>query len=1019
MKPLHLAFEAFGPYAARQDLPFDDLDSLFVIAGDTGAGKTTIFDAMSWALYGKPLGTRTTTSVRHLQAAPTQPTWVRFRFKNGDATWEVYRAGEYQRPKKSGTGTTKEEGVVTLARVLPDGSLDPHREKDLDTYLTKQVMRLTHEEFSKVLVLPQGEFQRFLEQGSNERAALLMKLFPTEEHTSLLALARDKAKEAADAIRAHKIQLDLVLKEFNPSTVDATRATARAEVEDAKLAAEKADAARIEAASALQSARQRADDHAALARTRATLAELKTEAPAIANARAEVAASHRAGRVKSERDERARVAGQLAQAEADKHSAREAVEVAQRQVEALREAHDRREVDEAALQVVQKQNVERVERVKVLEQLVTAERDCDEAGRAVARARAAVPDAEQRLGNANAALEALAQHDDALLTLTPQLERAQERAGAARALESIVNQIEAWEQTHAPAAEVARERHATRVAKASAEVDVAERSLKEAQERIEAAAASLLAEHLAEGDACPVCGSTSHPNKAVADAVEGDARARRDAAEAALRACRSALQTARDAQSGDTSNFALLEKQAGEARGGLLQAGFTDVAAWRHELAERQRALAGLQEEAATHRARLARRTEIQREVSEAKSALDNLGTKVTGFETTLARLVGGRDALRERVGGLDVPADRALVTAKADMDAATRAEKVEAARLQKLRSDWSTATQALATTSERVHTTEDSIRRFGAELVEARRKLEDALAKEGFATEGAAEDATRSAAEEAVLAERIARWDRAFASASASEQDLAVRVGDAPAPDLTALQTALDTATEARREALEVGEKANKRLSNLEDWARRYDEYMTAIGSAEADSAVITQLAKDLSGENPLKIDLPTWVLGGWLDRVLVSASTYFRTLSGGQYAFALRTEAQGRAKKAGLDLDVVDAHMGGLRDVRTLSGGEKFIASLSLALGLAEVVQARAGGVRIDTLFIDEGFGSLDPTVLDRALGVLEELGAHRSVGLISHVDAVKRAVPCHIKVARGANGSRLTPPSSSRQV
>ena len=186
MKPLHLEVCGFGPFRLQQTIDFSALDSLFVISGETGSGKTTLFDAISYALYEQPLGKRSKKSIRCDLCGADDSTWVRFRFQAGGATWEVYRAPHLVRPKLRGSGN-KVDQVTTLHRIDGDSRTAlASKASDITKTIVEEVLHLTHEQFSKILVLPQGEFQKFLEEESKQRSELLRKLFPVSLHQDLV-----------------------------------------------------------------------------------------------------------------------------------------------------------------------------------------------------------------------------------------------------------------------------------------------------------------------------------------------------------------------------------------------------------------------------------------------------------------------------------------------------------------------------------------------------------------------------------------------------------------------------------------------------------------------------------------------------------------------------------------------------------------------------------------------------------------------------------------------------------------
>jgi len=239
--------------------------------------------------------------------------------------------------------------------------------------------------------------------------------------------------------------------------------------------------------------------------------------------------------------------------------------------------------------------------------------------------------------------------------------------------------------------------------------------------------------------------------------------------------------------------------------------------------------------------------------------------------------------------------------------------------------------------------------------------------------------------------------------------EDLAKDVPAGPAPDVAALTEGFRSASEGHAEADARFRAQAGELGRFREQRQRVGELLELIEASQRESENLRAFADELSGINPARIRFSSWVLAWWLERVLERASSRLEHLSGGRYRFVRHAEVGDLRSKVGLEIDFHDAYANGQRSVLTLSGGEKFLAALSLALGMAEVIQSRSGGIDLDALFIDEGFGSLDSETLEKAMRVLDELGQGRMVGLISHVEGMKH-IPCQVQVIKTETGSRV---------
>jgi len=410
------------------------------------------------------------------------------------------------------------------------------------------------------------------------------------------------------------------------------------------------------------------------------------------------------------------------------------------------------------------------------------------------------------------------------------------------------------------------------------------------------------------------------------------------------------------------------------------------------------------------------------------------LAAATEAFDSAAAA-VGRRDRLaaeREQLAVLDAEAEaaRGALTAslnEARTEAATLAAGVEASRaaVDEARGAYASVAERLAETGRLRDTARDSAhareeaRRAGLALADA---VADADARVEASVFDDAADAAAAMLEPSrvdELAARIAEHDAQLAATRSRLLDLELELAGAPDEpvDLAASQASLDAADAARTASLEAERDARNLAASLRDLALQIDEAFAGVAERAADAAALTRLADTVAGRAPntMKMDLETFVLAAELEEIVDRANLRLSDMSSGRYRLQHTDARAARGAASGLGLEVFDAYTGQSRPAQSLSGGETFLASLALALGLAEVVTARAGGVRLDTLFIDEGFGSLDEETLELAMRTLDELRAGgRTVGVISHVAAMKEQLPAQLSVEAGPHG-----PSVVRQL
>jgi exonuclease SbcC len=979
-----LSLTAFGPFAGTAEVDFDEVgrEGLFLLWGPTGAGKTTLLDAVVFALYGTVPGARGEEKrLRSDHADAAVRTEVSCELTLAGERLRVVRRPEQQRPKKRGEGVTTEQARLTVQR-LTDGSWEPVSTRiDEGSEHLRTRLGLDVHQFCQVVLLPQGDFARFLRAEPEHRGELLRTLFDVGRFASAEDWLADERTAARERLTVHRARVGTLLarvaqvadvdvpEELAPELVgggdggaggpwvDTVRAAAQSRLTEVTTRAEEAavDAGQIDAE--LAAARALADRHDRRDRALAELATLTAREPVLAALRAERDAGRRAEPLRDCLESTAR-AGMLAeQAAAAVERARTAwATVADgRDADAavVRELRDDAAAARALLPEVDRAH-ELARRIAGLDhRIVELSAACDEAGRAAETWPARLAEQENRVALARAAAVRVPALESAVATATAGLD-------AARAADLLEAQL-------AGSRELVQERR-------EAWSDAREHWLDLRALRLEGMAAELAAQ-LADGADCPVCGATEHPRPAahagpvVTAADERTAHAAAEAAETALTGATAGLDrqerelVALRVRAGDVpvaDQAAALEELRGTARDTADLAATLDAA---------QAVLAQLLAERESSAARLAAdREELGARVAERNSLTD----AVTQLEQRLAAARGEDADLGARVARLTAAADRceALVAAVSD-EGRARAASGEALRTAEARAGTAGF---------------DDVLIAGSALLEEGRL--DALDRELDAHDHRL----------GVVRTRLA------------EPELA-ELGDRP--DVGALEERCATITRRREEAVADLERARRVAGALEVLAGEVMAAELELAELRAWGDQVTALADLVNGRgsNTLRMRLQSFVLAARLEQVAEVASRRLLEMSGGRYTF-LHSDAQGRhGARGGLGLDVFDEYTGVRRPTKTLSGGESFMASLALALGLADVVTAESGGVQLDTLFVDEGFGSLDPQSLDAVMTVLDELRrGGRTVGVISHVEELRTRIPTRLEVVSGREGSRL---------
>lgn len=1017
MRPLRLSMQAFGPFAGREVVDFRDATSagLFGVYGPTGAGKSTIFSAMTFALFGEAAKEeQETVSLRSDYAPPNLATEVELIFDLSDRRYVIRRRPEQLRPKQRGSGSTRvpHEAWLFDATGMPLESITVEQagkviaEKKSGVVGDAIVGLLGYgaQQFRQIVLLPQGRFERFLAAKTDARLAILRELFDVSLYRGLA----DRMKsDAADIERRVRQDRDVCAQRLQAEAFENGEALKKGvEVAQANLGLqaeheERSIAAAKRASEAVSSAEQIEQKFVASEAAQVTLASLLDKEDEIRDIDGR---NQKLRRVESMLDSELH----FLEAEQEFKNATHSVSEATQAASTARQAKERAA---ARLVAEQARDEERaglrseIQQLDLhLEALAGTERLVAEAQQA--RNRLAKSAAEFTAG------ETLHKRLDAAVTTAEktldgarksELLRATLGAGLTKlqAEESAARSFEQKERDLADA-NSAQIRVSAKHDAAMQAVQAAQRQFSEAERRLAEVQALHLAAKLAPGQACPVCGGMDHPKPATgriehAGLDEGFRKAK-DGYEKASKVSEQAV------------------KQLGlaEARKSVLEGTLADMerpprpSSAVHEAvgtAKAQIAALGLPEVVSQVEATLA---EAQQQCANARSALDALQKEKASAETSVAqasaRLEQALSVIPEgfrhqaALEGAIGQATQSLKAAEAALLQAGALERTTREAALSADKDLESAAGRLAAARDR---RDMSAQRFADRLAENVLTREEFSAlKSAVATVGQSE-------------ERVAEFHRQLDVARAGAKVAEKAIETVARPDLIAFRQARDDANRLAQEA--TGERA-RTSARLEHLRKLHDE-LTAIFSAlsklEEDSNALRTLAQLFNAENDLRLDLETFAIGAMFDQVIDAANQRLGPMTSGRFTLEREVDAVGGRSRRGLGIRVLDLFTGKARATSTLSGGETFIAALSLALGLSDVVERTNGRVRLDTIFIDEGFGSLDAEneagTLDQVLQVLTDLvSERRSVGLVSHVPLVQEAVPNGFYVRKGLQGS-----------
>lgn len=1021
MRIHRLEMAAFGPFAHVQEIDFDALSSqgLFLLNGATGAGKTSVLDAICFALYGSVPGARQDGKrLRSDHAAPDAEPRVVCEFSARGRHFEVTRVPAWDRPSTRGkSGFTQQKARTLLREKIAGSWVEKSYRNDEAGAEIAGVLGMDRDQFTRVVMLPQGDFAAFLRSKATDRMDLLQKLFGTQRFE---AIERELAREAADARAAvtdneHGLRLLLeraeaeVLQLRQTDGGEAGSATpeslgpedrllqleALARSEEARRLC-RASEARDESSALetrLRGEQERAERHMRLRAAVKRQAELEERRDDVETLRLRLAAHRRAAVLGGQLDSVHSAAKTVAAARvevdrcADKLAAAglDAVDLGSAVLGGAELAEGALDPDSLVAETVDRALRRVQETAAVLEARLGDEKQLADVTRRIAELETTSGEREKALKYLESTIAALESEVVELRAATEPLEvqcsrlaELEAAAVAARAAHALTDLYAVAHRELVLAREREREAVAGSLAMKKAWLDIREARL--------ANAAGELAAKLEDGSPCPVCGSCQHPSPAAAGPAiltladdEESARVRFEDSD------RAAASAGRELAAAE-QRLAVLAAQGGDMDPEEAARTALSATAALTSAKEAQRSLAQIREELALL---VKRMSGLEREKAAEESAMGQdraaaamLREQQRLLEHTLGGLRAGHTTLSGRLDALN--ADRRLL-----QEAAEASERLDRALEQAMAAEEALA-KALPSAGF-------------ASAAQARQELLDAAEADRAEVQVRQFDA-----EAARLQELFSSGDLVLAAEETRRGDPAL-----PVEELARLEAeAAEAADSARRLELAAG-LASKAVGSLQGIRAEYAKMAEAGRGPREHAALLAQLSDTVrgTGDNSYRMSLNSYVLAARLEQVASAASERLVAMSDGRYTLRHSDAKAARGAKSGLGLEVVDEWTGQNRDTSTLSGGESFMASLSLALGLADVVQQEAGGVDIETLFVDEGFGSLDEQALEQVMNALEGLReGGRVVGLVSHVAEMKQRIGTQLQVIKGRNGSNV---------
>lgn len=941
MRPEKLTISAFGPYADRTEIDFSRLgdSGLYLITGDTGAGKTTIFDAITFALYGQASGqVRDSAMFRSKYADTATETFVELVFSYQGKKYQVFRSPEYMAPKKRGTGLTLRKAEAQL--IYPDERQPVTKARDV-TRAIEELLGLDYEQFTQIAMIAQGDFQKLLLAGTVQRGEIFRQIF----HTGIYQQVQLKLKDAARSRYKEYDEMRRSIAQYLDGVKFRQREGTEAE-EFAELKKGKFEGGLERSLEILKSFIDQGE---------------KRESELL--------------KQEQEVDQKIRTMENMLHLSAQKRNLEQKKDLARKQLEQLLpdlekasgEAEKYKDADRKceALGILIREKQEQLKKYQVLEQLKT---ELDEIRMQMKKCRAGQEANIRQEQQLHKDMEQLKKERSRLENSRLDLQKAVTEKEKRTQKRSELNGLETGIREFKSLYEATKEQQK----KYQAAYEKAQQQSEYYQQIFHSfldAQAGILAQELKENEPCPVCGSLSHPHPRMSS--KG----------------RTVTQEILD---NEKSKLDKLEKISADQS---LEAG---------KLKERSNA---------SWKQIVSGAEELLAEFQEFRKETKNGNGQAGDFRTVWKQMILMINREKEQCENLLTESDRKIREAEENTKRKQKVEKLlenlekEKDTLQEKKNSCDREQAGLTTKASE---NEKQQKNAAEEIRQAHPEAgKEALEKEIREKQQEYIDLKENSRKMKETFERFQAEKARITSTIKTLEEQQKEIGEIREDEIR------EQYTESTTQKTELAEKRKELFSiqsgNLEIF-RKVQKRKEEMTKAEAEYVWMKNLSDTANGNlnGKAKIELETYIQMAYFDRILRRANVRLMTMSSGQYELKRQEQSENRKEKAGLDLNVIDHYNGTERSVKTLSGGESFQASLSLALGLSDEIQASAGGIRLDSMFVDEGFGSLDEEALSQAVKALSSLAdGHRMVGIISHVAELKERIENKIIVTKQCSG------------
>ncbi|WP_102027260.1 AAA family ATPase [Salirhabdus sp. Marseille-P4669] len=1033
MRALQLTMCAFGPYKEKQTINFTQLgeETLFLITGPTGAGKTTIFDAMCFALYGKASGDdREHDTLRSHFADIEVPTEVEFRFRLHQKEFEIIRSPKQNKKKARGDGFTEQPPQAELYEII-DGEkhLLYGKVKEVNEAI-EDMLQLDYEQFRKMVMIPQGEFRRLISENSKEREEILQKIFHTYFYDQITKKLTEESKVLQNDIDQLSIQEKNEIRYVNWSEdYDVEQVDSGQAKEDLHQLIVRDQEVLVERQKQLEEGRMKLNElqnnfYAAkeLLNQFTEMNELAIKLKALHEQQSTIekekqllhkanAASALKGYETQVKQRNKEVKEITASLETRNNILQEVLlkfKQDETQYEALKKEEPLREQVKEEIRVLKDEFTKHQKIEQLAEQEKTQRKTYDEKVKIANNNEESVKRTEEEIEKIDSETEKTQHITEQYFEWNNRMQLFEQLVEKGSNVELELRKLFQYRNQY------------VQIKKKKDEAVQLENDLKETLKKLEQEQrteyAALLASSLETGEACPVCGSTHHPTKAEfhnRSISNEQIDLQRKKLEEQQQIVTNLVDQFADIRSKGESQRQLIDNTIAELKKlsgiEITTENIGDrISEWKQELSTIRTKRKDTEEQLQKIKEKVDKQKKLKKELTKLREDTQKKLEDIQQLKEELVRMKTQKDQFIEE-----------LIYKNEDIHSLKKQLRNKEKWYEEKIVAWETIQKQYEQVKEQKNRLKVEVDGLKTQLVKAEKTLVNVtdefkreLEHKQFSSHEEYKESLMEESEIKRLEQNIKRFEEELYATKNRYEILKKDLHDKEKPEIETLEEAVQNLSKQLEADAEVLQKHQVELERHKEILGRLQALMSKKKELEEQFFDIGELAKLSKGDNPLRLSFERYVLSAFLDEILFQANIRLEKMTDHRYQLRRSDQIAKRGAQSGLDLEVIDYYTGQNRSVKTLSGGEGFKAALSLALGMADVVQAHSGGVELDTLFIDEGFGTLDEISLEQALNCLSDLQkGNRMLGIISHVPKLKDEIRAQLTIQTSHSGSKIS--------